>query len=128
MLSHVLRWSVIIAISALVACGGDPKKDNPSAPAPKKETVAKKSKEEAPKEDASTNRRGRLIYKQHCNLCHGSDGKLGLSGATDLSTSTLSLDERIYQVTNGKGAMTPYKNILSESQIKAVSEYLEELR
>jgi mono/diheme cytochrome c family protein len=34
-----------------------------------------------------------------------------------------SLDEIVHQVTNGKGAMAPYKNILTPEEIYAVSEY-----
>jgi len=60
--------------------------------------------------------------------CHGADGKLGVSDATDLSTSTVSMEERIDQITNGKGMMTPYKDVLSETQIKDVAAYLDELK
>ena len=71
---------------------------------------------------------GKLIYKQYCTVCHGPNGKLGISGAKDLSVSTISMEERINQITNGKGLMTPFKNVLNESQIKEVAEYLEALK
>jgi len=74
-----------------------------------------------------TNRKGKIIYKQYCVACHGADGKLAISGATDLSTSTIDMAERINQITNGKGMMTPYKDVLSETQIQDVAEYLDEL-
>ena len=43
--------------------------------------------------------KGKLIYKQYCIVCHGADGKLAVSGAKDLSISTVSKEERIIQVT-----------------------------
>ncbi len=63
---------------------------------------------------------GPKIYKQYCVVCHGPDGKLGLNGAKDLTISKYTEAERIVQVTEGKGAMTPFKNVLSPEEIKAV--------
>lgn len=66
---------------------------------------------------------GQKIYRTYCITCHGMDGKLALNGAKDLSISEIPLEERITQVTEGKNLMTPFKGILSEEQIQAVSEY-----
>ena len=66
---------------------------------------------------------GPKIYKQYCVVCHGPDGKLGLNGAKDLTISKYTEAERIVQVTEGKGAMTPFKNILAPEEIKAVVAY-----
>lgn len=66
---------------------------------------------------------GNSIFKKNCVICHGVDGKLQLNGAKDLSKSMLSEDARIEQITNGKKLMTPFKGILSDKEIKAVSEY-----
>lgn len=66
---------------------------------------------------------GQKIYRTYCITCHGMDGKLELNGAKDLSISELPLEERITQVTEGKNLMTPFKGILTEEQIQAVSEY-----
>lgn len=66
---------------------------------------------------------GPKIYKQYCAVCHGPDGKLGLNGAKDLTVSKYTEAERIVQVTEGKGAMTPFKNILTPEEIKAVVAY-----
>lgn len=111
----------IIGIMGIVACGGD-KKTTTSTSKPK--TTASTSDGKA---DAG-NRKGKLVYKQYCVICHGADGKLAVSNATDLSTSTATMEDRINQITNGKGLMTPYKDILSQEQIKSVAEYLDELR
>lgn len=70
---------------------------------------------------------GKKIFDTYCILCHGADGKLGLNGSKDLTISTLKTEERIAQVTNGKGLMTPFKEILTEAEIKAVVGYTETL-
>jgi mono/diheme cytochrome c family protein len=66
---------------------------------------------------------GAKLYKQYCIVCHGVDGKLGLNGSKDLTISTLTEAERIVQVTEGKNAMTPFKQVLSPEEIKAVVAY-----
>ncbi len=71
---------------------------------------------------------GGAIFRQNCITCHGADGKLGLSGAKDLSVSELPLDSRIQIITNGKNLMTPFKALLNEAEIKAVAEYTLTLR
>ena len=129
-----LLYSVIILLSFLIlACGGqkeDSTKSTSSAqpePQKKEESTASTSNSNDAK-PASSNRKGRLIYKQYCVICHGIDGTLGVSDATDLTQSTTTLEERLEQITNGKGLMTPYKDILSEDQILAVAEYVVEFR
>ncbi|MCB9355312.1 MAG: cytochrome c [Saprospiraceae bacterium] len=66
---------------------------------------------------------GMAVFRQYCLVCHGADGKLGLNGAKDLSASTLTLEERINIVTHGKKLMTPFDEMLSAEEIKAVAEY-----
>ncbi len=63
------------------------------------------------------------LYKTHCRICHGIDGKLGINGAKDLTQSKMTLDERINNITNGKGTMTAFKGLLSKDEIKALAEY-----
>ncbi len=67
------------------------------------------------------------LYKIHCNLCHGINGKLGLGGAKDLTKSTMDLDQRIAIIRSGKGAMAAYEKILSKKEIKALAKYTMEL-
>lgn len=64
------------------------------------------------------------IYQSRCTSCHGFDGKMGFGGAKDLTETELSIEKIIYQVTNGKGAMAPYKNLLSKEEIDSVSVYV----
>lgn len=68
------------------------------------------------------------LYKSNCRICHGSKGKLGINGATDLSKSTLSNSEIIEVISNGRGIMTPFKDILDEKEIKALAKYLNKLK
>ncbi len=66
---------------------------------------------------------GMAVFRQKCVTCHGADGALGLNGAKNLSLSTLTLEERINIITNGKKLMTPFGTLLSPEEIKAVAEY-----
>lgn len=70
---------------------------------------------------------GMAIFRQYCVTCHGADGKLALNGAKDLTISILTLEERINIITNGKKLMTPFNEILTPEEIKAVAEYTQTL-
>lgn len=71
---------------------------------------------------------GEKIYKQYCVTCHGLYGDMGASGAANLTESTLSVEERIPVITNGRNTMTGFKALLNEEKIKAVAEYTMTLR
>lgn len=64
------------------------------------------------------------IYNLNCATCHGPKGKMSLSGSKKLVESKLDLQNIVAQVYHGKGLMTPYKNVLSESELVAVSNYV----
>ncbi|MBK8427083.1 MAG: cytochrome c [Lewinellaceae bacterium] len=66
---------------------------------------------------------GMAIFRQHCVICHGSDGNLGLNGAKHLPESVLPLEERINIITNGKNLMTPFRSQLNPEEIQAVAAY-----
>jgi mono/diheme cytochrome c family protein len=70
---------------------------------------------------------GMAVFRQYCVTCHGADGKLGLSGAKDLAASTLTLEERLNIIANGKKVMTPFNEILTPEEIKAVAAYTQTL-
>ena len=72
----------------------------------------------------STVAHGKAIFTRNCQLCHGEDGKLGLSGSKDLTVSTLSDAEVKNLIRDGKNAMPPYKDMLSETEINAVHAYV----
>jgi mono/diheme cytochrome c family protein len=86
------------------------------------------SKENHASQAAATKVDGEKIYKTYCVTCHGIAGDMGASGAFNLKTSVLPLEERIKVITNGRNAMTPFKGLLSEEKIHAVAEYVEKLR
>ncbi len=71
---------------------------------------------------------GKTVYMQQCMACHGVQGNAQLGGAANLTQTVLPLSEVENIVKNGKGVMVPYKNILSEAQIQAVSIYVMGLR
>ncbi len=70
----------------------------------------------------------RALYIRKCSLCHGDDGDLGASKSPMLSTSTLSLEERVALITYGKGTMPAQKGILNKAEITAVARYIERFR
>ena len=71
---------------------------------------------------------GHQVYKSYCISCHGANGKMGVSGAFDLTTSTLSLEERVLVITNGRNVMTSFKTLLPPRKIRAVAEYTMQLK
>ena len=77
---------------------------------------------------AQTQSVGEKTYRLYCTQCHGSNGALGLNGAGDFRESTLNLEERIDVITNGRNTMTPYKDLLSAEEIKAVAGYLDKFK
>lgn len=96
----------------IIACGGNSEPEATAAantPAPKAETK--------PAVD------GEKVYKQYCITCHGLYGDMGASGAFNLVTSELTVDQRAEVITEGRNLMTPFKSLLDEDEIKAVAEY-----
>jgi uncharacterized membrane protein SirB2 len=71
---------------------------------------------------------GQEVYVAHCSRCHGDDGKLGMSGAADLSVSTLDLATKMDVIKNGKNGIMPSYVTIGDEQIKAVAEYIETLK
>lgn len=71
---------------------------------------------------------GKAIFDRNCQLCHGADGKLGASGSKDLTVSELSDSDVKSLIMNGKNAMPPYKDLLSETEISAVQAYVKTFR
>ena len=109
----ILYAFVFICLIVTLGCGGG--ESNETEKKGEAEKEVKTAKADGPN--------GEKIFRTYCITCHGIDGKLGLNGAKDLSVSEVTLEDRIAQVTNGKGLMTPFEGILSEEQIKAVVDY-----
>ncbi len=66
---------------------------------------------------------GQEIYEAKCGLCHGNDGKAGLSGASDLSVTQLTTDSIKSIVLNGRNTMV--KVDITDEQAAAVAAYVE---
>ena len=68
---------------------------------------------------------GKILFSKNCAVCHGADGRLGLNGAYDLTKSNLTLQGRIYQVTNGSISkkMPAFADKLTPEQIQQVVAY-----
>ncbi len=82
-------------------------------------------------EDCAENKSltGKTIYLNQCVNCHGSDGKLGNSGATDLSLSKMT-DNQIKEILNeGQGAMPPALELIGNpQQMDSVIQHIKSLR
>jgi cytochrome c553 len=76
----------------------------------------------------STSTDTKQLFEQACSSCHGSDGKLMMGGASDLSVSKLSRDSIIAVITNGRNNMMPYKASYSPEQISELATYVETLK
>lgn len=152
MISRIFKFTVLICLIALVACGGDKpakkaikkakkeikakaeKKDSKDSKEPieeEREPVPPKQLKKA-KELIASFKEGDIdskrLFKMHCTVCHGLKGNLKINGAKDLSKTKVSLEESVAQVYFGKGLMTPYGKILSNDEIVAVAKYTESLR
>ncbi|MBL7910731.1 MAG: cytochrome c [Bacteroidia bacterium] len=65
---------------------------------------------------------GKALYEANCNLCHGADGKLGMSGAKDLTASVMDIAAIKEIITHGKGAMPAAQ--VNEEQATAIAAYV----
>ena len=66
---------------------------------------------------------------KHCASCHGEDGKLGSSGAKDLSETSLS-DKALFSIiSKGKKSMPAMVNLFKDSsEISLVISHLKTLK
>lgn len=104
---------ISLAILCLIwACGNSDEKKAPSQKEDKTIAEAKPKKID-----------GKKVYKQYCVTCHGLYGDMGASGAYNLQTSELSIEERMHVIKNGRNTMAALGNLLKDEQIKAVAEY-----
>ncbi|MBV6403908.1 MAG: cytochrome c [Flavobacteriales bacterium] len=71
---------------------------------------------------------GAVLFGTHCVLCHGKDGRLGLSGARDLTLSQLTREEVAVVVAGGRGRMAGYRNSLTAAELEAVVDHVMAMR
>ncbi len=85
----------------------------------------------APQTIAGNTVAGGKIYAQHCQKCHGSNGKSILPGVADFSRGEglLKADGVLLQkIKNGGGMMPAYRGILKDDDIFDVITHLRKLR
>lgn len=72
---------------------------------------------------------GKTLFEQNCSACHGNDGKLGVSGAKDLTTSKISEEQIEKIIRDGKNGMPPMESLLgSDENVQAVTDYVKSMR
>ncbi len=76
---------------------------------------------------------GARIYSESCSSCHGPDGSANTrrgkrKGATDLRKSRISVAKGIRIITNGRGNMPKFKEVLTKEEIVAVNTYVRGFR
>ncbi len=118
---------LFILFSFFISCSGEKNKTV------EEEKIILADESEAPPDAKLENLTGGAkIFSDNCKVCHGMDGKKQLAGAKDLSISTLTLDQRIQQITNGKVSgktvMPGYTGLLTEAQIREVALYLDSIK
>lgn len=78
---------------------------------------------------------GAATYKAKCAMCHGPTGTpsagmakaMGIKSVSDPAIKSLTLDQVIATVKNGKGKMKPVAG-LSDADVKSVSGYFKTLK
>lgn len=91
------------------------------AEAAKKNRVAEVAAGATPQETA------KAMYVANCVVCHGEDGALGVQGAANLQTSTLTEAEIVTIIRKGKNLMPPFVG-WDDNQLKILAEYTKSLR
>ena len=90
--------------------------------------IKKREQQEAELEPMNTEE-ARDVFVRNCESCHGIDGKKGLSGAADLSASTMSDSEILHTIQNGNDkGMMPYKDLLTKREQSGLVEFVKTLR
>lgn len=88
--------------------------------------IAYKVKEVKTSDIKTVSINGKEIFEKTCAAsCHGTDGKLGGSGAKNLAITQLDKKAIVDIIANGKTPMPAYKEALTPEQIEAVASYIE---
>lgn len=69
---------------------------------------------------------GATVYTQFCAQCHGSSGEGGVGPSLDDPSTLADTDELIELVEDGRTAMPAFGETLSQEEIDAVVEYVQE--
>jgi cytochrome c6 len=69
------------------------------------------------------------LFRTNCASCHGMDGKLGLSGAKDLTQTKLTNTQLKKLIQKGKNGMPPFEDLIPEAnKIEALVETINALK
>jgi cytochrome c6 len=110
--SGIGRSLVLIVFSLFLFTSCDSSIENELRPNEKKEVLS-----------------GKALYLRHCAICHGGDGKLGASGAKNLSVSRLDSLQISKMIIQGKNAMPPMIALLqSDTNVAKVTSYVLKLK
>lgn len=71
---------------------------------------------------------GKALFTANCVQCHGEDGQLGLAGSKNLTISQLDEAGIKNIISNGKNAMPPYKKVLNEQEVNALTKYVQGMK
>lgn len=82
----------------------------------------------APDDVTATPSAGEITFNSQCAACHGRKGDLGLNGAKDLRHSTLSREEAVAVITQGRNGMMGYGGRLTPEEIQALADHVLSLR
>lgn len=101
-------WSLVLVTVFVVACG----------------------QQSAPDTNSEVEVSGSQLYSENCKICHGDDGKAGISGASDLSRSTLNSDSVAHLILKGKKSMPPFSFLFEEDNtaLERVVDHVQSLR
>ena len=77
--------------------------------------------------NADTKIAAKNLFEQKCIACHGNDGTAGIAGAANLQTISIPDEQIVQSISNGKGNMPAFKDILSQDDINAVKDYVKGL-
>jgi mono/diheme cytochrome c family protein len=79
--------------------------------------------------DNRTQLSGKELFGLHCSSCHGMDGKLGNSGAKDLTLSQMTDEEILLIIHEGRKAMPPMAELIgNQSDLDSVLVFVKALR
>ncbi len=126
-----ITFLVLFILPLMFACGPGPGKDKVPPATQASRGLNAESVTETVTRIANTSAEsvnGRKVYSVSCLLCHGKNGDQKANNAMDLTTSTLSLEERIKVIAFGRKQMTSFQDKLRDPEIKAVAEYVATLR
>ncbi|HET6756799.1 MAG TPA: c-type cytochrome [Burkholderiales bacterium] len=88
------------------------------------------------KADAASIARGKALFEKYCATCHGKEGRGDGPAASALDPKPVDLvamaghhsdGDYAWKISNGRGAMPPWKGVLDEKQIWDVVNYVQDL-